>query len=243
MLIGQSRRDPSERYIKHIRPRSSELIHDGSHVVGLKLTRTGGFLGFSFTGYAAEHYHLADNIEGARLARAAEIHQLAHDGLTQRQIAIKLGISLGSVNRYLQMEVPEPPREITHHPAYVKPLFEEPVDFSSLTDEERRAEYLKHARTASDNDRALVRTGSDNDQVSDAVAKVSSTASNPRADDPHLAQFEHRIDHMGDDIWIEEERFGKPWIYYKVNKNNVKFRYERTTTSTIFATLIEEDPP
>jgi predicted transcriptional regulator len=103
--IGQSRIDSSFRYIKHIKSRSAELTCDESNVlVGEVRKWEKNFLSFRFHRYSPESDHLVKELNPLLEERANMIKEMSEErGMTQREIAAKLGISLGSVNRYLQM--------------------------------------------------------------------------------------------------------------------------------------------
>ena len=102
--IGQSRFEPELRYVKHIKPRSTELLFDSEHVPTFTITKqNGNFLSFQFYAYWPESYHLASYGRSVINDRIQTAHSLARQGHTQRSIADQMGISLGSVNRYLQM--------------------------------------------------------------------------------------------------------------------------------------------
>jgi transcriptional regulator with XRE-family HTH domain len=107
--IGQSRIESEVRYIKHIKPRSTELIYDTQHVPAFTISKHNrNFLSFRFDSFTPEAIHLMNFGQKVALERAASVQQLACEGMTQREIAEHLGVSLGSVNRYIQMELPEP---------------------------------------------------------------------------------------------------------------------------------------
>jgi hypothetical protein len=103
--IGQSRIDSSFRYIKHIKSRSTELTCDESNVLVGEIRKwEKSFLSFRFYKFGPESEHLAKEINPLLRARAELIKEMSdEDEMTQREIAAELGISLGSVNRYLQM--------------------------------------------------------------------------------------------------------------------------------------------
>ncbi|MGB7070533.1 MAG: AAA family ATPase [Pyrinomonadaceae bacterium] len=102
--IGQSRFQPEYRYLKHIKPRNTELLYDEEVVVVYLIQKhVANFLSFKFDNLGREAGHLADYM-GAPLKNLIETAQsYANEGLTQRAIAKKMECSLGSVNRYLQM--------------------------------------------------------------------------------------------------------------------------------------------
>lgn len=106
--IGQSRFEPELRYVKHIKPRSTELLYDSEHVPTFTITKqNGNFLSFKFDSYWPESAHLASYGRRVINDRITTAQSLARQGHTQRSIANQMEISLGSVNRYLQMSVEE----------------------------------------------------------------------------------------------------------------------------------------
>jgi hypothetical protein len=105
--IGTCRWDEQYRYLKHIRSQSTELIYDASHVPTFKIhKKNGNFLSFEFDGFRPESVHLDAYMNKYRLESSDRAKQLAAEGLTQREIAARLDISLGAVNRSLQMWSP-----------------------------------------------------------------------------------------------------------------------------------------
>lgn len=105
--IGESRRESGERYIKQIKPRSTELIYDSSHVPAFCITRIGGnFLGFEFRSFEPERALLEDRLETSEWAVIERIKQLSDKGLTVRKIADELNMSKSGVHRKLQMWKP-----------------------------------------------------------------------------------------------------------------------------------------
>jgi hypothetical protein len=103
--IAQSRIDSSFRYIKHIKSRSTELVCDETNVLVGEIRKwEKNFLSLRFHRYSPESHHLVKEINPLLEERARMIREMSEErGMTQREIAAQLGISLGSVNRYLQM--------------------------------------------------------------------------------------------------------------------------------------------
>ena len=102
--IGQSRIDSGYRYIKHIKSRSTELTCDETNVLVGEIRKwEPNFLSFRFYKCTPESGHLAREISPLVRERVESVQEMYDKGMTQREIAAKLGISLGSVNRYLQM--------------------------------------------------------------------------------------------------------------------------------------------
>ena len=102
--IGQSNVDAAFRYVKHIKPRSTELICDASNVLVGEIRKwEKNFLGFRFTHFSDETAHLSRSISGIRTERVDIVASMSEGGMSQREIARDLGISASSVNRYLQI--------------------------------------------------------------------------------------------------------------------------------------------
>lgn len=103
--IGDSCLGPDVRYLKHIKPRNSPLIHGASKVCAYRIEKESNFLQFRFTGYSHEREHLENvslNNDINRQILARSIRDLAALGHTQREIASRLGLGLTTVNRYLK---------------------------------------------------------------------------------------------------------------------------------------------
>ncbi|HLA96491.1 MAG TPA: winged helix-turn-helix transcriptional regulator, partial [Pyrinomonadaceae bacterium] len=102
--IGQSNVDAAFRYVKHIKPRSTELVYDTSNVLVGEIRKwEKNFLGFRFTHFGDETAHLSRSISGIRKERVEVVAAMSGRGMSQREIARELGISASSVNRYLQI--------------------------------------------------------------------------------------------------------------------------------------------
>jgi transposase len=100
--IGGQCADPGLRYLKHIKLRSTELDFDAGNVPTFRIEKTGGnFLSFRHVDYSIEHEivrGIRDNYDNELMPM---IIKLQGDGLTQRAVADRLGISKTTVNRYL----------------------------------------------------------------------------------------------------------------------------------------------
>ena len=105
--IGGSSINNNYRYIKQIKQRNTEEIYGSDNVSVCEIIKENSFLHFEQLSLGCEHEHLkckstdAKNEERAKLI--AEVKRLYAEGLTQREIAEKLGISLGAVNKYLKL--------------------------------------------------------------------------------------------------------------------------------------------
>ncbi|MEP7076389.1 MAG: AAA family ATPase [Acidobacteriota bacterium] len=103
--IGQSRIESDIRYIKHLKQRSTDSLYDERNVPAFRVTkRDGNFLAFEFRKFTPEAVHLYKYDDEITFKRAREVQRFAQAGMSQRTIAAEIGISLGSVNKYLHME-------------------------------------------------------------------------------------------------------------------------------------------
>ena len=101
--IGESARDKSMRYVKQIKSRNSEIKYDSGNVILYQIIKeNGNFLKFDFAGYGTEREHLRETSEKDKEALVEKAIELSKQGKTQRQISFELGISLGTVNKYLK---------------------------------------------------------------------------------------------------------------------------------------------
>ena len=102
--IGESHRESNERYIKHIKQRSSEMLHGRGALPVFRMGKLGGnFLGLEFRQYAAENEMLRESADSHAWATIQMAKDLSDAGLTIRQIAEQLGLSKSAAHRYLQM--------------------------------------------------------------------------------------------------------------------------------------------
>ncbi|NOT47383.1 MAG: AAA family ATPase, partial [Acidobacteria bacterium] len=101
--IGRCRREGDQRYIKHVRPRSSELVFGTDNFPVFRIAKTGGnFLTFEFLEVASE----ADLIQvGSKpepdKSLIETVKHLSSLGMSIRQVAAELDISKSAVHRYL----------------------------------------------------------------------------------------------------------------------------------------------
>lgn len=102
--IGLSHSDKNVRYIKQIKQRNVEKIYDSKNVVICQVNKQQNFLQFEFVGFGSEREHLKDLSEKENNDIVDKVKDLSTQGRTQRQISSELGISLGSVNKFLNMQ-------------------------------------------------------------------------------------------------------------------------------------------
>jgi RecA-family ATPase len=101
--IGQSNTDKNLRYIKQIKARNTAMIYDTENVIVCQLDKPYNFLAFEFLDFGAEREHLKQYTEKDRESTIEQVKELSKKGFSQRQIATEMGISLGAVNKYLQI--------------------------------------------------------------------------------------------------------------------------------------------
>jgi hypothetical protein len=105
--LGQSRIDSGFRYLKHIKSRSTEVLYDEKNVLVGEIRKwETNFLAFNFYKFSPESEHLSKEINPLFEERVRQVREMYEDKeMTQRDIAADLGISLGSVNRCLQIAI------------------------------------------------------------------------------------------------------------------------------------------
>lgn len=100
--IGQSAKDPNLRYVKQLKVRYGAFSYGANNVQLFTIQMTNSFLHFEPEGFANEKEHLKEPSENDRKKQIDEVKMLNSNGMSQRQIAEHLGISLGTVNNYLK---------------------------------------------------------------------------------------------------------------------------------------------
>lgn len=101
--IGESQTDKSIRYLKQIKARNTEIIYDTENAVICQIQKPHNFLEFEFINFGTEREHLKQFNEGDREKLIEQAKELSGKGLSQRQIASDLSISVGAVNKYLKL--------------------------------------------------------------------------------------------------------------------------------------------
>jgi RecA-family ATPase len=100
--IGESHSDKHIRYIKQIKARNTEIIYDTENVAVCQIYKAHNFLQFEFVDYGSEMEHLKQISKEDRETNVMRVKELSEGGMTQREIAHELSISLGTVNNYLK---------------------------------------------------------------------------------------------------------------------------------------------
>lgn len=101
--MGGSTQDKYLRYIKQIKTRNSGLKYDTNNVILIEISKPSNFLGFNFVNFDNERKHLRTFNDEERDELIEKVKMMGDDGYTQRDIAEKLKISLGAVNKYLHL--------------------------------------------------------------------------------------------------------------------------------------------
>lgn len=100
--IGQSAKDNRLRYIKQMKIRHGEFMYDSENVIVCQIEKAETFLQFTPVGYATEREHLKQPSERDRQSLLDDVKTLHAKGMSQRQIADQLGVSVGTVHNYLR---------------------------------------------------------------------------------------------------------------------------------------------
>ena len=102
IAIGRSHKDNGLRYIKQIKHRMGEKMYEEDNVCLCQIVKPDNFLHFELVGHCREREHLKETGDKEHGSRMAAIRDLSAEGMTQRDIAKQLGISVATVNRCLK---------------------------------------------------------------------------------------------------------------------------------------------
>ncbi len=100
--IGESRQQPGLKYLKQIKQRGAPETHGADNVCLGRITRTGSFIHFTFTGHSHESDHLAPQTEQYRRATENRIAEPSRQGQSVRKIAVQLGLAPTTIFRALK---------------------------------------------------------------------------------------------------------------------------------------------
>jgi hypothetical protein len=100
--LGRSAKDPSYRYLKQLKQRSSEEEYGADAVAVLSIEKAHNFLGFTRIGTAPEADHLAETSVSEKAHRDASILALHEQGHSYREVAAKLSCSKNTVGRVVK---------------------------------------------------------------------------------------------------------------------------------------------
>jgi KaiC/GvpD/RAD55 family RecA-like ATPase len=101
--IGRHSIDKHLRYVKQVKVRSAELIYDTDNVLKCEITNNNGYLHFETIGYGSEYEFIKEAKKDDREAIIEQVKELSQQGKSQRIISNELSISLGAVNKYLNL--------------------------------------------------------------------------------------------------------------------------------------------
>lgn len=101
IAIGASARDQNTRYVKQVKVRSSEIIYGPENVLLVEVSKPANFLMFGILGFGCEREHLKGLTDQTRSQLIQNAKGLSDQGISQREIAKRLEISVGAVNKYL----------------------------------------------------------------------------------------------------------------------------------------------
>ena len=101
--IGQSRQDPSLRYLKQIKARATEKMYDSNYVMVCRIEKDRNFLGFVHVGFDKEYAHLRQPDVTETDQEEAQVVELytADPTLSLREIARQTGLHDKRVKRIL----------------------------------------------------------------------------------------------------------------------------------------------
>ena len=102
IAIGKSARDTNLRYVKQVKTRSIPMTYDEENVIIYEVTKASGILTYDFKGHGNENDHLKHGNPAEDLDEIYAILRLQKQGMSQREIAKTLEISLGKVQRRLE---------------------------------------------------------------------------------------------------------------------------------------------
>ena len=102
IAIVRSARDPNLRYVKQVKVRTGEFLHDADNVIIYDVNKVDGFLKFEFREFGEEGDHLKVPTKDYETDEIQDILKLQHQGKSLREIAKDLDMSLGMVQRRLK---------------------------------------------------------------------------------------------------------------------------------------------
>ncbi|MBV5312758.1 MAG: AAA family ATPase [Prolixibacteraceae bacterium] len=103
--IGRSARDPNIRYVKQLKARSCENIYDSENIIVYEILKETNFLHFRFIEYGNEQEHLKHINDEEKTAKIEQVMQLHSQNISNRAIALQLGISEGVVRKWLKKHI------------------------------------------------------------------------------------------------------------------------------------------
>ena len=99
--IGESQIDNNLRYLKQIKVRQSEFKFDTENVCICQIDKPFNFVSFQFVKFGIERDHLKEFSEKDREQKISEVLELKKQGLNNREIATKFGVTEGAVRKWI----------------------------------------------------------------------------------------------------------------------------------------------
>jgi predicted ATP-dependent serine protease len=100
--IGRSAKDKNLRYLRQLKCRSGEIVFDSDNVPVYEVVKENSFLGFKFLGCDTEYNHLRQPSEDDKANRKIAAAELKAQGLSNCEIARRMGVSEGAVRKWLK---------------------------------------------------------------------------------------------------------------------------------------------
>jgi predicted transcriptional regulator len=100
--IGESHNDKNLRYIKQIKERFTEKIYDAENVAVCQIEKPYNFLQFDLIGFSTEKEHLKEITEKDKGQKVSEVLEFKKQGMTNIEIARRLGVSEGAVRKWIK---------------------------------------------------------------------------------------------------------------------------------------------
>lgn len=98
--IGESQKDKNIRYLKQIKVRQNEFIYDAENVCVCQIEKPLNFLQFDLISFGTEREHLREVTEKDKGEKVAEAMELKKQGLSNYEIARRLGVSEGAIRKW-----------------------------------------------------------------------------------------------------------------------------------------------
>jgi len=130
IAISRSAQDDEIRYVKQVKVRTGEILYGQDNVILYDMVKVDGFLKFEYRGHGKEEDHLKGRESSDDTEDILNILRLQKEGNSLRDIAKKLELSLGKVQRLLKKAKEE---NITLE-QFEKPAVSECITVSETTD-------------------------------------------------------------------------------------------------------------
>lgn len=102
IALGQCKSDPTNRYLKQVKARSSVMKFDENNVLECTISKTEGFLKFENLGFCSERELLkGENQDEEIQEKKEEVYAMYLNGKTCRQIEEEKGIGKSTVSRWI----------------------------------------------------------------------------------------------------------------------------------------------